>query len=444
MKKHNKLLAMLMALAMVFAYMPAMAFADSSWSAIPKQEDVTLNGGTVESPGTAELEVEITNGDYSGDYSFQWFKTGEGDDVLLDGNTEIIEVNAEGHYYCVVTDAEEDYQYVDFYVERELWRLDYTNFVIMENGSATLKVDIDGSPYGLSYQWHRWDSSTETDIPITGETTNTLTVTEEGWYDCLVKYDDNDYTWAEIEVVNEDWVEPDYFGVSVGGIWYELHSTDESFGADAWGDGASGAVTIPASITLRNGKSYQVRYLYNLGPNVTSVDIPTSVTNIYELGTKEVYNEATDTWSLIPVPGFVIFGTNGSPAQVYANKYGITFRDLAAEAEAARQGTVVAGLPKIKISKPSAAKKSVTVKWKKLDKKQLKKGVTNVEVWVCPNAGFGAGDTIIKFAGKKKASLKVKGLAKGTYFVKVRAIKNVGGVKYYTAWSKVKKVKVKK
>ena len=47
----------------------------------------------------------------------------------------------------------------------------------------------------------------------------------------------------------------------------------------------------------------------------------------------------------------------------------------------------------------------------------------------------------LKLTGKKKASLKVKGLAKGTYYVKVRAINNAGGVKYYTSWSKVKKVK---
>ena len=116
----------------------------------------------------------------------------------------------------------------------------------------------------------------------------------------------------------------------------------------------------------------------------------------------------------------------------------------AAEAESARQGTVVGGLPKVKISKPTAAKKSVTVKWKKLSKKDLKRGVTNIEVWVCPNAAFGPTDTIIKVVGKKKASVKFKGLAKGTYYVKVRAINTASGAKQYTAWSKVKKIKVKK
>ena len=114
-------------------------------------------------------------------------------------------------------------------------------------------------------------------------------------------------------------------------------------------------------------------------------------------------------------------------------------------AEAARQGTPDKSLPKVKISKPKAAKKAATIKWKKLNKKQLKKSkAQKIEVWVCPNGSFSANDTIMKTAGKKKASLKVKGLKKGTYFVKVRAIKYVNGAKMVGPWSKVKKVKIKK
>ena len=49
----------------------------------------------------------------------------------------------------------------------------------------------------------------------------------------------------------------------------------------------------------------------------------------------------------------------------------------------------------------------------------------------------------MKQVSKKKASVKVKGLGKKTYFVKVRSIKYVGGVKMVGKWSKVKKVKTK-
>lgn len=116
----------------------------------------------------------------------------------------------------------------------------------------------------------------------------------------------------------------------------------------------------------------------------------------------------------------------------------------ASAAEAARQGTADPKLPKVKIAKSKVSKKSVTAKWKKLKKKQLKKGVTNIEIWVCPDKNFAVGNTKEALAGKKKASKKIKGLAKGTYYVKVRAIRKAGGVKYVGPWSKVKKIKVKK
>jgi hypothetical protein len=100
-------------------------------------------------------------------------------------------------------------------------------------------------------------------------------------------------------------------------------------------------------------------------------------------------------------------------------------------------------MPKISISKPKAAKKAVTAKWKKVNKKKLKK-VQKIEVWVCPNKSFGPNDTIIKETGKKKASLKIKGLqAKKKYFVKVRTIRYANGVKYVSKWSKVKSVRAK-
>ena len=117
----------------------------------------------------------------------------------------------------------------------------------------------------------------------------------------------------------------------------------------------------------------------------------------------------------------------------------------AAIKEQARQGTPDRAIPKVKIKKPKAAKKAVTVKWKKLSKKQLKKSkVTGYEIWVCPNKAFGPNDTVIKTAGKKKASLKVKGLNKGTYYVKVRAIRYDNNIKIVGKWSTVRKVRIRK
>ncbi len=94
-------------------------------------------------------------------------------------------------------------------------------------------------------------------------------------------------------------------------------------------------------------------------------------------------------------------------------------------------------LPAVKISKPKAGKKKVTVKWKKPKKKVLKQ-IQGIEIRV---TGPGVDKTTT--AGKKKTSKKVGGLtSKQKYTVQVRAYKFDGGVKHVSAW-KSKSVKVK-
>ena len=98
-------------------------------------------------------------------------------------------------------------------------------------------------------------------------------------------------------------------------------------------------------------------------------------------------------------------------------------------------------LPAVKISKPAAAKKAVTVKWKKVSKKDLKK-IQGIEIQVATDSGF---TDIVKTAtaGKKKTSKKIKGLtSKQTYYVRVRAYKNAADGKHVSAW-RAKKVKIK-
>lgn len=223
-------------------------------------------------------------------------------------------------------------------------------------------------------------------------------------------------------------------------------------------DDASGDLKIPSSVKFSDGKTRTVDAIYGDSPDQTiSCSIPSSVDAIYSVGLAsfDYYDDETDKQLEYTVkPGYVIYGTKGSYAEAYAKKYGIKFRDLAAEAaakkaeeeEAARQGTRDKAIPKVKIKKAVAAKKAITVKWKKLSKKQLKKSkASKYEIWVCPNGKFGPKDTIMKTAGKTKSSFKVRGLKKGkTYRVKLRAIRYVKGKKLVGAWSAVKKVKVEK
>lgn len=210
-------------------------------------------------------------------------------------------------------------------------------------------------------------------------------------------------------------------------------------------------VTIPSTIY-----SIEDRALINSG--LTSITIPDTVKDIghYAVGYNYSYNDSTDEEVYTKVAGFTIFGKTGSAAQEYAKANGFTFRDLAAEqaaaaaaakaAEQARNGIADGSLPKVKLSKPAAKKTSITVKWKKLTKKQLKKSkATHYEIWVSESSAYPAGATTKEIIVKKsKSKWTCKGLTKNKkYFVRIRAIKYVGGVKHVGPW-KQRTIKTKK
>ena len=95
-------------------------------------------------------------------------------------------------------------------------------------------------------------------------------------------------------------------------------------------------------------------------------------------------------------------------------------------------------LPAVKISKPAAAKKKITVKWKKVSKKNLKK-ISGIQIQVATDPDF---TNIVKTAtaGKKKTSKAIKGLQPKTkYYVRIRAY---APGDHYSVW-KNKSAKVK-
>ena len=98
-------------------------------------------------------------------------------------------------------------------------------------------------------------------------------------------------------------------------------------------------------------------------------------------------------------------------------------------------------LPAVKISKPKAGKKKVTVKWKKVSKKNKKK-IQGIEIQVATDPGF---TDIVKTTtgSKKKTSKAIKGLkSKTTYYVRIRAYKNAADGKHVSYW-KTKTVRIK-
>ena len=98
-------------------------------------------------------------------------------------------------------------------------------------------------------------------------------------------------------------------------------------------------------------------------------------------------------------------------------------------------------LPAVKISKPKAGKRKMTVRWKKVSKKNQKK-IQGIEIQIATDPGF---TNIVKttIAGKKKASKAIKGLqTKTNYYVRVRAYNNAADGKHVSVW-KSKSAKVK-
>lgn len=98
-------------------------------------------------------------------------------------------------------------------------------------------------------------------------------------------------------------------------------------------------------------------------------------------------------------------------------------------------------LPAVKITKPAAGKKKITVKWKKISSKNLKK-IARIQIEVATDKNF---KNIVKSttAGKKKTSKVIKGLkSKTKYYVRIRAYKSSGGQEHVSKWSS-KPVKVK-
>ena len=99
-----------------------------------------------------------------------------------------------------------------------------------------------------------------------------------------------------------------------------------------------------------------------------------------------------------------------------------------------------ADLPAVKISKPKAGKRKLTVRWKKVSKKNQKK-IQGIEIQVATDPGF-TNIVYHAYAGKKKTSRAVKGLqSKARYYVRVRAYNDAGGRHVSTWRSKSAKVK---
>ena len=130
-----------------------------------------------------------------------------------------------------------------------------------------------------------------------------------------------------------------------------------------------------------------------------------------------------------------------SAGKITPKKYGTaTITIKAAETstcKAASKKIKVTVVPKkMKISGVSSpSRKTLVVKWKK------DKAATKYELQLCLKKDFKKKKS--KKYGKKVSTQKIKNLKSKTWYVRIRALKKVGGKTYYGVWSRVKSVKVR-
>ena len=108
--------------------------------------------------------------------------------------------------------------------------------------------------------------------------------------------------------------------------------------------------------------------------------------------------------------------------------------------ETSKKITVTVKPLETKISKASnTLKRKVTVKWKK------KTSISGYAIQYSTDKKFKAGVKTVNVNGAKKSQKVLSKLKKGKkYYIRIATYKKVGKVKYYSSWSSVKSVKVKK
>lgn len=118
-------------------------------------------------------------------------------------------------------------------------------------------------------------------------------------------------------------------------------------------------------------------------------------------------------------------------------KVTVTFKGTQYEGSLTKTFTIAS--PQSKVSKAKAAKKSITVTWKK-----QKKNVSGYQIQYSTSKKFDKAVKTKTVKGTKKTTLTISKLkAKKTYYVRIRTYKTIKGKKYCSAWSKAKKVKTK-
>ena len=125
----------------------------------------------------------------------------------------------------------------------------------------------------------------------------------------------------------------------------------------------------------------------------------------------------------VPVIDYIILGENQSAAQIYADKYDISFITKSS------LRTVLTNVQK-------NSGKKLTIKWKKNAK------VNGYEIQYSTSSKFTTSKTKrVTIKSNSKVSYTLKNITgKTNYYVRIRGYRTIAGKKYYSTWGKIKKI----
>lgn len=228
------------------------------------------------------------------------------------------------------------------------------------------------------------------------------------------------------------------------------------------------------SSTLTSGTHYTVQYLNNVKAGTASIVITGK--GIYKNSITKTFTikKATDTISAAPtfncttakkkktyklsastIGGKLSFTSSNKKIPVDANGKITVPKNYMGQAiitvtsaatanceKSSKKITVNVNPKKTKISKAKNLKKlKASVKWKK----GMPKKISGYQICYSTDKNFKEDVKTVTIKGRKKASKIIKNLTKGkTYYFRIRTYKKTGGVRLVSAWSKKKKVKIKK
>lgn len=228
------------------------------------------------------------------------------------------------------------------------------------------------------------------------------------------------------------------------------------------------------SSTLTCGTHYTVKYLNNVNAGTASIVITGK--GIYKNSVMKTFTikKATDTISAAPtfncttakkkktyklsastIGGKLSFTSSNKKIPVDANGKITVPKNYMGQAvitvtsaatanceKSSKKITVNVNPKKTKITKAKNLKKlKASVKWKK----GMPKKISGYQLCYSTDKNFKEDVKTVTIKRRKKASKIIKNLTKGkTYYFRIRTYKKTGGIRLVSAWSKKKKVKIKK